>query len=160
MEHVCTCLICTFNLFDQSESDSTESRSQLRFTNESQTVDISEGSNEKRDGLLISVSLGASRVTGRISGGSSLGQSKEQTHADTELEASRGLEYQYSQREYRICVRLHLDARVEVHSVGVPNILRSTHLRSTPPASENRIIAPIYPRPQGRVPSTLRVAQL
>ena len=57
----------------------------------------------------MSVSFGASRVTGRISGGPSLDQIREQTHADTEVEVSGGLEYQHSQREYRLRAHFHLD---------------------------------------------------
>ena len=44
-------------------------------------------------GPLISVLFGASRVTGSISNGPSLDQSGEQSHADTEVEASCGHEY-------------------------------------------------------------------
>ena len=55
-------------------------------------MNVSGDSNENRDGLgwLISVSFGASLVTGRISGGPPLDQSRERTQADTEVEASRG----------------------------------------------------------------------
>ena len=55
-------------------------------------MNVSGDSNENRDGLgwLISLSFGASLVTGRISGGPSLDQSRERTQADTEVEASRG----------------------------------------------------------------------
>ena len=74
----------------------TDSNILLWLTNGSHTMNISGDSNEKHDGpepSLISVSFGASRVACQISGWPSLDQSREQTHADTEVKASRGLEY-------------------------------------------------------------------
>ena len=75
-------------------------------------MNISDDSNEHRDvlGPLISVSFGVSRVTGRISSGPSLDQSREHTHVDTEVGVNCGLEYQHSQREYRAYAHFRLDA--------------------------------------------------
>lgn len=94
---------------------------------------------------MISVLLGASRVTGRISGRSSLEQCRRRAHANIGVKVGRGLGYYYSQRKCCIWICLHLGAWLGVHSVGIMNIPRPSDFRSTLSASENLIVVSIHP---------------